>query len=84
MQNVLLENHNSRLKLNLEKGGQIEELMLKNNSSERLISVILPFNKEGNFFLSGNFLMYPWVNRLEKNRTISNKSRISSDSRTLF
>ncbi len=77
MQNVLLENHNSRLKLNLEKGGQIEELMLKNNSSERLISVILPFNKEGNFFLSGNFLMYPWVNRLEKNQINVEEKQIS-------
>jgi len=77
MQNVLLENHNSRLILNLEKGAQIEELLLEDNSSDRLISVILPYNKEDNFFLSGNFLMYPWVNRLKTKQIKVGEKQIS-------
>lgn len=67
MNRIILQNSSTQLKLNLSQGGQIEELLLKHPTSEKLISVILPFNEKENFFLSGNFIMFPWVNRLESN-----------------
>jgi aldose 1-epimerase len=64
---TLLKSH-SELDLNLDLGGQVERLTLKHPKTDKKIPVILPYNSSENFFHSGNFLMYPWVNRLESNK----------------
>lgn len=68
MQKLTLLNLHSELDINLDLGGQVERLTLKNPRSDKKIPVILPYDKTQPFFLSGNFLMYPWVNRLESNQ----------------
>ncbi len=68
MQKLTLLNSYSELDLNLDSGGQVERLTLKHPRSDKKIAVILPYNPTQPFFQSGNFLMYPWVNRLESNK----------------
>lgn len=72
MEKSSLINHNSKLVLDLKNGGQIEKLELETQSG-KILSVISCFDSNKDFFLSGNFLMFPWVNRLEKD-TFQNKN----------
>ena len=56
----------SKLKINLTNGGKIESLTLsskKTKSSKEIIQ-----NKNEIFFLSGSYLLYPYVNRLESDK----------------
>jgi galactose mutarotase-like enzyme len=62
---------NSNLKINLANGGKIESLTL--SSLKTKISKEIIQNKNENFFLSGSYLLYPFVNRIESN-TISYKN----------
>ena len=68
MHKLTLLNSHSELDLNLDLGGQIERLTLKHPRLDKKIPVILPYDPNQSFFQSGNFLMYPWVNRLESNK----------------
>lgn len=68
MHRLTLLNSYSELDINLDMGGQVERLTLKHPKSDRKIPVILPFNPNLSFFQTGNFLMYPWVNRLESSK----------------
>ncbi len=68
MQKLTLLNLHSEFDINLDLGGQVDRLTLKHPRSDKKIPVILPFDPTHPFFLSGNFLMYPWVNRLESNQ----------------
>ncbi len=65
MEKASILNHKSKLELDLKNGAQIEKLELETESG-KLISVVSKFDKTKDFFLTGNFLMFPWVNRLEK------------------
>lgn len=67
MEKLTLQSNHSKLSLNIEKGAQIESLEFSILNS---FSVIQPFNDSKSFFLSGNFLLYPWVNRLEKQEIV--------------
>ena len=69
----------SELDLNLDLGGQVERLTLKHPKSDKKIPVILPYNPAASFFQSGNFLMYPWVNRLESNKLTVLGKKITID-----
>lgn len=68
MHKLTLLNSHSELDLNLDLGGQVERLTLKHPRLDKKIPVILPYDPSLPFFQSGNFLMYPWVNRLESNK----------------
>ncbi len=63
MEKVFLEKGNSKLALDIMQGAQILELKLEVKNSS--LDVILAFDSKNDFFRSGNFLMFPWVNRLE-------------------
>lgn len=60
---VELSNSKASLILNPLQGSQIHELTLTSPSGTRL-NVIERFDPSLNFFATGSFLMYPWVNRL--------------------
>mmetsp|Transcript_23801 Transcript_23801/g.42102 ORF Transcript_23801/g.42102 Transcript_23801/m.42102 type:complete len:303 (-) Transcript_23801:17-925(-) len=60
---VEASNHSSALSLNLHRGAQVNQLSLSTASGKRL-DVIDSFKPEEDFFGSGSFLMFPWVNRL--------------------
>ena len=77
MKKITIQNKSSELNINLEKGGQIEKLLLTLPNSKKTISVIKPFDENENFFLSGNFLMYPWVNRIENTTIQSAEKKIT-------
>ena len=77
MKKITIQNKSSELNINLEKGGQIEKLLLTLPNSKKTISVIKPFDENENFFLSGNFLMYPWVNRIENTTNQSAEKKIT-------
>lgn len=68
MEKVTLLNSASELELNLDHGAQITKLSLRHPKSGKKIPVVFPFDQSKGFFLSGNFLMYPWVNRLESDK----------------
>ncbi|HMV44884.1 MAG TPA: hypothetical protein PK079_24670 [Leptospiraceae bacterium] len=68
MQKVTLLNASSELELNLDQGAQINKLSLRHPKTGKKIPVVSPFDPNKSFFLSGNFLMFPWVNRLESDK----------------
>lgn len=66
MEKALIQNQNSSLILDLKNGAQIEKLELETEKG-KVFSVINKFNPK-DFFLGGNFLMFPWVNRILEER----------------
>ena len=61
----------SRLKINLTQGGKIESLTLNSQKTNHTKEIIQ--NNNDNFFLSGSYILYPYVNRIESS-TISYKN----------
>ncbi len=60
---MVLETKSSRLQLDLLRGGSIQKLVLsslKTKSSKEIITQ----DESQDFFLSGSYLLYPWVNRI--------------------
>jgi aldose 1-epimerase len=59
----LLETKSSRLHLDLENGGSIRKLLLTSLKSKTTKEIISKDDTK-DFFLSGSYLLYPWVNRI--------------------
>ncbi len=53
----------SKLTLNLSLGGKIESLVLNSITTKNSKEIIQ--NNNSNFFLSGSYLLFPYVNRIE-------------------
>ena len=60
-----IQTSNSKLIINLKYGGKIESLTLFSQKTKLSKEIIQ--NKNENFFLSGSYLLYPYVNRIESN-----------------
>jgi aldose 1-epimerase len=60
---LILETKSSRLHLDLENGGSIRKLILTSSKSKSTKEIISKDDAK-DFFLSGSYLLYPWVNRI--------------------
>lgn len=60
---LILETKSSRLHLDLENGGSIRKLSLTSSKSKSTKEIISKDDAK-DFFLSGSYLLYPWVNRI--------------------
>jgi galactose mutarotase-like enzyme len=59
----MIETKSSRLHLDLENGGSIRKLILTSLKS-KTTKEIKSKDDTKDFFLSGSYLLYPWVNRI--------------------
>ena len=60
---LMIETKSSRLHLDLENGGSIRKLILTSLKSKTTKEIISKDDTK-DFFLSGSYILYPWVNRI--------------------
>jgi galactose mutarotase-like enzyme len=73
LKTLLLETKSSRLQLDLSKGGSIQKLILTSPKTKTSKEIIIR-DDSLDFFLSGSYLLYPWVNRIA-NRLIQYRQK---------
>lgn len=70
---MVIRTEHSVLELDLENGGRVQGLEL---SSPKGKKKVIWADSSLDFFYSGSFLMFPWVNRLESDEFFLNDNRI--------